>query len=317
MNPVRNILFYLEDELDIAALEHVAKVAQGAGAQLTLAAVVQPARSHGPIAKRGHDFADLERLLIEERRSWLKEAAALIGDLQIEIAIRVFVGDPVGAVLHAVQDDDVDILVKLPAPAEGLRQHVFGSIDIHLMRSCPCPVVVSRPKTEGYSGRAVAAISFDIGDEDHARLNRKILDSAAFVLKTQLAAVNEVHVVHAWKMYGESMLADGFAKVPKDEFRALLKEEEEQRSQWLIELIDDCRNKMDKETASVFEPKIALLHGEPRVVIPEFAKKLDADILAMGTVSRKGVGGLLIGNTAEEILNRISCSVVTQKLMTD
>ena len=317
MKPVKNILFYLEDEVDTVVLERVAKIAQGAGALLTLAAVVEPAQSPGLLAKRGHDVDKLEKLLIEERRSWLEDAAALIKDIEVEIAIRVFVGAPVEAVLNAVRDGDFDYLVKLPAPAEGLRQQLFGSIDMHLMRSCPCRVVIGRPKTEGYSGRAVAAVSLDADDEVYARLNHQILNSAAFVLKTQFAPVNEVHVVHAWKMYGESMLAHGRARVPKDEFQALLKEEEELRSQWLAKLIDDCRNEMDNETASAFEPKISLLHGDPKVVIPEFVRKLDADILAMGTISRRGIGGLLVGNTAEEILNRISCSVVTHKLVTD
>jgi nucleotide-binding universal stress UspA family protein len=33
----------------------------------------------------------------------------------------------------------------------------------------------------------------------------------------------------------------------------------------------------------------------------------------MGTVSRTGVAGLLIGNTAEKVLNQVGCSVLTVK----
>ncbi len=33
----------------------------------------------------------------------------------------------------------------------------------------------------------------------------------------------------------------------------------------------------------------------------------------MGTVSRTGVAGLLIGNTAERILRQVDCSVLTVK----
>jgi universal stress protein E len=33
----------------------------------------------------------------------------------------------------------------------------------------------------------------------------------------------------------------------------------------------------------------------------------------MGTLGRAGIGGILIGNTAETILNRIDCSVMAIK----
>ena len=81
--------------------------------------------------------------------------------------------------------------------------------------------------TGGYSGCAVAAVAYDAGDEAYIRLNHDILDAAAFVLKTKFAAVNEVHVVRAWKMYGESMLAHGLARLPEEEFQEALQEEEE------------------------------------------------------------------------------------------
>ena len=70
---------------------------------------------------------------------------------------------------------------------------------------------------------------------------------------------------------------------------------------------------MDEATASAFSPKMVLIHEDPKIAIPEYVKEVNAEILAMGTVARRGVGGLFIGNTAEEILNRVSCSVVTHK----
>ena len=78
-------------------------------------------------------------------------------------------------------------------------------------------------------------------------------------------------------------------------------------------MIDNYLSRTGGVAASGFQPTISLLHGDPKVVIPELVTKLDADVLAMGTVSRGGLGGLFIGNTAEEILNRVNCSVVTHR----
>lgn len=37
------------------------------------------------------------------------------------------------------------------------------------------------------------------------------------------------------------------------------------------------------------------------------------DILVMGTIARTGIPGFMIGNTAEDILNSVDCSVLTVK----
>jgi nucleotide-binding universal stress UspA family protein len=58
---------------------------------------------------------------------------------------------------------------------------------------------------------------------------------------------------------------------------------------------------------------VHLLKGDPAEVIAEFAKTGRIDLIVMGTVARAGIGGLLIGNTAETILQRADCSVLAAK----
>ncbi len=48
-------------------------------------------------------------------------------------------------------------------------------------------------------------------------------------------------------------------------------------------------------------------------VIPEFVNKNGVDLIVMGTVARAGAAGLMVGNTAERILNSIQCSVLALK----
>ena len=58
---------------------------------------------------------------------------------------------------------------------------------------------------------------------------------------------------------------------------------------------------------------VHLLKGDPADVIAEFAKTGRVDLIVMGTVARTGIAGLLIGNTAETILQRVDCSVLAVK----
>ena len=48
-------------------------------------------------------------------------------------------------------------------------------------------------------------------------------------------------------------------------------------------------------------------------VIPEVASKEQIDLIVMGTVARVGLEGYFIGNTAETVLDRVACSVLTIK----
>ncbi len=55
------------------------------------------------------------------------------------------------------------------------------------------------------------------------------------------------------------------------------------------------------------------MKGAPGDKIPELAQQLNVDLVVMGTVSRTGIEGFFIGNTAEKILHNVDCSVLTVK----
>ncbi len=56
-----------------------------------------------------------------------------------------------------------------------------------------------------------------------------------------------------------------------------------------------------------------LLRGDPGEVIPRLVGERRIDLVVMGTVARTGVPGLIIGNTAERVLDQIGCSVLAVK----
>jgi len=58
---------------------------------------------------------------------------------------------------------------------------------------------------------------------------------------------------------------------------------------------------------------VHLLKGDADQVISQLANKKRVEILIMGTVARTGIPGFLIGNTAEDVLRKVNCSVLTVK----
>jgi universal stress protein E len=66
---------------------------------------------------------------------------------------------------------------------------------------------------------------------------------------------------------------------------------------------------------SDYDDIMRVLHikGVAGDVIPEHVTAESIDTIVMGTLTRTGVAGLFIGDTAETILNHVSCSVLTAK----
>ena len=54
------------------------------------------------------------------------------------------------------------------------------------------------------------------------------------------------------------------------------------------------------------------LNGMARL-IPTLTKDMRIELILMGTVSRTGIAGFFIGNTAERVLQQEDCSVLTVK----
>ncbi len=53
-----------------------------------------------------------------------------------------------------------------------------------------------------------------------------------------------------------------------------------------------------------------LLNQHAVNAIPKLARKIQSDIVVMGAVSRNGIKRLLIGNTAERIIDDLNCDVL-------
>lgn len=61
------------------------------------------------------------------------------------------------------------------------------------------------------------------------------------------------------------------------------------------------------------ETNIHNVRGLADKIIPDFIEDNSIDILVMGTVGRSGILGLIIGNTAENILQKVGCSLLALK----
>ena len=56
--------------------------------------------------------------------------------------------------------------------------------------------------------------------------------------------------------------------------------------------------------------RVTHLRGEPDRLIPAWIDEHGCDLLILGTVARSGIAGFVIGNTAENVVQKVRCSLL-------
>jgi nucleotide-binding universal stress UspA family protein len=248
-------------------------------------------------------FQELKQLVSEERQKELDIVIEPLRQQGLDVRVKLLFGKPFLEIIREVLRENHDLVMKTAQGEGGLKGMLFGSTAMHLMRKCPCPVwVVKRGENKRFD-RIIAAVDPDPLDEQRNQLNFKIMD-----LATSLAKIEQsiLLVVHAWSLYGETILRSGRGRMNQEEIDTMVQEAEAEHKERL-------NNLLQKYKLQDLKYRVHLIKGEAGRVIPELAGKKRADLIVMGTLSRSGVAGFLIGNTAEKIIHEVDCSVLTAK----
>lgn len=290
----KNILFSpLAARNNPAAARRVAELAARNQAGLTfLGAVPEPSRLQRLLQRA----EQLEEIQAAETAALAARLARYVpSDSGLSVDVETTAGSPALRIIERVLAADHDLVVVTTDDEEEDRATIG-----RLLRKCPCPVWVMRP-TRARVQRVLVAVNPDPAELD---LNRVLLQLAASMVNLH---GGELHVVHAWELYGEeTMRRSAFLHVPAEELESLLRDEEASHRAALDELLGDV--------GLADEPwQTHLLKGRAATVVPELVATARINLLVMGTVARTGISGLLIGNTAETILSNVRCSVIAVK----
>ncbi len=300
MKRFKNILFFADGSEEITpALKRTAQLAESNQARLTLVDVIEPVETPSEVISR---FGiELNELLKKHRKEALEKLAKLIEHDDILIYTKVLSGLPFLEVIKYVQRGDYDLLVKMARAPADISEKLFGSVDLHLLRKCPCPILIDRPRASARFQRILAAVDTDSSPTEGC--DELIMQLAISFRERENA---QLDIVHAWHLPGESMLSSGRFKLPGIELQAMLKHEVDKQKTKLQALLEPYGIAIDDEN-------VQLIKGQPAESINRVAKQNNTDIIVMGTVGRLGIPGLFIGNTAEEIIQTTTCSVLAVK----
>ena len=311
MKRFKNMLFVADTEGDNTdAFERTVQLVKNNQAQLTVVSTIEgaPAKFHPKI--QNISPVEIENTITDKFLLLMKNLVAPI-QKSIEVEVKVLKGRPFLRVIQEVLGSKIDLVIKT-AEEGGIANRFFGGTDLEILRKCPCPVLLLNSSKKGPFKKILAAIDFDPQEDSETE---KAFNNQILQMSTSLALSEgcELHIIHVWKAYGESSLRSGFAKQPDNEVDAYVSEIRARHQNGLEKLISEFGGVPGQEAVEYLKPKLHLIKGVAKTVIPDLAKENQIDLVIMGTVGRTGIPGFIMGNTAEAILNQIDCSVFTMK----
>ena len=198
---------------------------------------------------------------------------------------RVVFGKGWVEILRQVHDGKHDLVISGTRHQSRIRGAFLGSTGMKLLRKCACPVWITQPYKHRKLTSIVAATDFSL------------VCDFALDLAASLAELNgtKLHIVHALSLSDEAaMRRAGMTEADINQYRR----HAEQHAQ------DEMQRLLARESVRALptEPTIHIEAGAADKVILQQAEAQSADLLAMGTLARSGLSGVLMGNTAERLL---------------
>lgn len=276
------------------ALEQAVRLARRCGARVKMVDVLPWV----PSGVRHFVTPDLEHELIEHRRERLAAIAKDAPD--VPVTTELLRGRPAGAVIQEIVRENHDLLVRSHGRDLLEAPRPFGAVDMELLRHCPCPVWLIGRHPPAARWRVLAAIRTTAAEPEEQKLNAHILEWA-LTLKSFGDA--ELTVLQAWTPYGASLLK---SRLSPDEFAEFVEASRRTEDEALSDFLAPYKERLTDDA-------VKLVYGEPEDTIARFVESHGVDVVVMGTVARTGIAGLVMGNTAERVLQRLRGSVFAVK----
>ena len=250
------------------------------------------------VPNRATDFVpsppDFSESLQEAASGRLTEVTEKVKQTGVAVNSELRLGVASQVILQTAADLGSDLIVVGTRGLAGLKHLLLGSTAERVVQQAPCPVLTIHP-----------------GDIDQHRRIRRILiptdfsEDASSIHEAALTLLGELqpdagiillHVYHLPYEY----TAYGAIPTSLDYFKDVEGAAEDR----LSELAQPLRERgVTVETMAK--------EGYPPEIIVDEAENAGADLIAMGTHGRSGLAHLLLGSTAERVVQHAKCPVLT------
>jgi nucleotide-binding universal stress UspA family protein len=232
--------------------------------------------------------------ILERAKALLASAAEPARAAGVTATTEVALGRPVETLLADVQRNRRDLVVVGTRERSSLARNLLGSTALSLLRRAPAPVWVARRSHHETEKVVLAAIG--IGD-----LAVDVLRTARDVASATGAAL---HVLHVVDLPAAAVLRAGAAD--REAVEWYRRQRRDRAETEVPRLVAEALGEDAKCSTH-------LVDGEIADAVLDHARRLEADLVVMGSVVQSGVRALLLGSTAEKVLPAVETSLLLVK----
>ncbi|MDG9758183.1 universal stress protein [Pseudomonas sediminis] len=279
------------------ALQRAVEVARETGAALHLLQVeYHPSLESGLLDSRLLDRA--RKTIVRQSCEALRTSVAHLSaeGLQIEVDVR-WGKRRHEEILSRVAVLQPDILFKSTHPSSALRRLLFSDTSWQLIRRCPAPLWLVHD-AESSGKRLCAALDPLHSADKPAALDHQLIRTSQAL---QAALGLQAEYLHAQAPLPRSLLFDAEVAQEYEDYVTQCSREHRQAFGKLI-----AQHAIDRAQAHLQE-------GFAEEVIPRFVREHNIGLLVMGAIARGHLDSLLIGHTAERVLERVECDLLVIK----
>ena len=308
-SPIRKILVDLRPRAtEQPALERAEQLAAATGAALLLylCDFLEPMTGglffHDETLRKARDD------YVRELGDWLSARAAPLRERGLEIDTAVDWHTPrYEAILMKADGAAADLIVRAARKRSRIDRLLLGATDWELVRRAPQILWLVKKQIDPAAKalRVVVAVDPMHPSDEKAELDRKLVRTAAGIAGL---FGGTLHLFHA---YNPSAAVAPAASVSHHAAMPVLR----MSSDLSAELKAARRGKLAElaALADVPEERVHLVPGQASPALQELVERHGMDVVVAGAVSRGRLERLLVGNTAEEILDDVDCDVVVVK----
>ncbi len=297
METIKRIIAVIDPTKDDQnALARSIDLAKKSGASITAFMTVYDFSYEMTTMLSGDEREAMRQAVLKDRELWLKDLVSPYQNINIDTQV-IWHNRPYEAIINTVINDKYDLVIKGTHQHGALKAVIFTPTDWHLVRKCPTPVLFVKDMQWPAQGNILAAVNAVSENEQHLSLNKRIIKDAQFLCDLAGAKLNLVNAYPATPV-------NIAIEIP--EFNPGLYNESVKKHH--IESTNELANEFNLTSEQCF-----IEEGLPEDVIPDVAKRLNSELVVIGTVGRTGLSAALVGNTAEHVIDSLDCDVLALK----
>ena len=296
MNSFQNILVGLDDsDASKQALKQAAEIAKVESAGLFVLHAISPQELEDIQA---YHSLSMDEILDGVKKGIRASVDEVLGDGNAAVC-KVYIGSPYLELKRAAETLECDLLV-LGSRGDYASQGSTGFFAARCARHAPLPVLLVRQRQKETFRRIVACVDFSDVTED-------VIRNAAQVALDDDASLQVIHAASPPWMRSAHVLYN-LRTVENNDYKAQFREMSESRMDAAI-----------RSAAKLFPSKIdhaIIEHPNPGQGILDYLEEKNADLAVVGRSGNTGhdIKEFFIGSTAERLVHRSICSVLTVPL---